>query len=153
MPTPLGESRWPMALAVVAVVAVMLLSLFQSSELSTLPTWVAPAYEGVLLVALIWADPGRIDRQTHWIRYLSLLLVGSILVSALTSTVLLGAQLRGTTAGLSDWAYVEGSARVWLTIIIAFALLYWQLDSGGPVTRLHRPRRYRDFLFPQQAGP
>jgi hypothetical protein len=32
-------------------------------------------------------------------------------------------------------------------------LLYWLLDSGGPLARAHRERRYPDFLFTQQANP
>ena len=36
---------------------------------------------------------------------------------------------------------------------ITFALLYWELDSGGPATRFFEPRRYPDFAFPQQLNP
>ncbi len=149
---PVGETRWPMALAVLTV---MVLSLFQSSELSVLPVWVGPLIEGVLLAILIVADPGRIDRQSTLIRTVSLVLVFGILISSLIATVLLTEQLSrpSAEAGPDSFEFVWGAARVWLTVNIAFALLYWQLDSGGPVTRLHRPRAYKDFLFPQQADP
>ena len=138
-----------------AVLSVMVLSLFQSSDLSALPVWVGPLVEGVLLAILIVADPVEIDRQSTLIRTVSLVLVGGILISALTATVLLTAQLSHPSAasGTDSFEFVWGAARVWLTVNIAFALLYWQLDSGGPVTRLHHPRRYKDFLFPQQADP
>lgn len=147
-----GESRWPMALAVLAVVV---LSLFQSSSLAILPVWVAPLVELGFLAYLIWADPGRIDRQTTHIRTASLVLVGLILLGALTAAGLLVVQLSDTSSATSAqaWEFVWGAARVWVTVNIAFALLYWQLDSGGPVERLHSPRRYKDFLFPQQADP
>ena len=42
--------------------------------------------------------------------------------------------------------------QVWLTNIIAFALVYWELDRGGAVARLPGsgvPARRKDFLFPQ----
>jgi hypothetical protein len=150
-PSPVGETRWPMALAVLTV---MVLSLFQASSLSVLPVWFGPLVEGVLLAILIVADPGRIDRQSKLIRTTSLLLVGGILISALAATFLLTQQLSHPSAEVADpFAFVWGAARVWLTVNIAFALLYWQLDSGGPVTRLHHPRQYKDFLFPQQADP
>jgi hypothetical protein len=147
-----GESRWPMA---VAVLTVMVLSLFQTSDVSLLPTWVAPLVEGGFLAFLIWADPGHIDRQTPRIRAVSIILVGLILLSALVSTVLLAQKLTHaeTSASPDPWAFIWDSARVWVTVNIAFALLYWQLDSGGPVSRLHHPRRHKDFLFPQQSDP
>ena len=30
--------------------------------------------------------------------------------------------------------------QVWATNVIAFALIYWELDRGGPVTRTQQPR-------------
>jgi hypothetical protein len=152
-PAPVGESRWPMALAVVVV---MVLTLFQSSDISVLPTWLpALVLEGGFLLYLVWADPGRIDRQTPAIRAVSLLLVGLILVSALSATVLLAIKLTQTTSAVGGEAigFVWDAARVWVTVNIAFALLYWQLDSGGPVTRLYAPRRHPDFAFPQHTSP
>ena len=40
-------------------------------------------------------------------------------------------------------------ALVLSTNIITFALLYWQLDSGGPAGRAGDPVPYPDFQFPQ----
>jgi hypothetical protein len=44
------------------------------------------------------------------------------------------------------------SALIWLGNNLAFALLYWLIDSGGPVVRstLERPV---DFAFTQQMSP
>ncbi|HLB18608.1 MAG TPA: hypothetical protein VK613_05710 [Gaiellaceae bacterium] len=43
---------------------------------------------------------------------------------------------------------------VWLANAIAFGLAYWELDSGGPVTRaLATARRQPDFQFPQDENP
>ena len=43
---------------------------------------------------------------------------------------------------------------VWLANTIAFGLAYWELDSGGPVTRALAPaRRQPDFQFPQDENP
>jgi hypothetical protein len=35
---------------------------------------------------------------------------------------------------------------------LAFALLYWQFDSGGPLARLEGTTRYPDFAVPEPAG-
>jgi hypothetical protein len=42
-------------------------------------------------------------------------------------------------------------ALVLTTNIITFALLYWQLDSGGPAGRAVDPLPYPDFQFPQTS--
>ena len=45
--------------------------------------------EGALLLALVLGDPGRIDRETRWLRLISFALIAVILISVLTATVLL----------------------------------------------------------------
>lgn len=42
--------------------------------------------------------------------------------------------------------------QVWATNVIAFALIYWELDRGGPVARTQEPREelpLADFRFTQ----
>ena len=42
---------------------------------------------------------------------------------------------------------------VYLSNCIAFGLLYWELDSGGPAVRAHGLPAHPDFAFPQQLSP
>jgi uncharacterized membrane protein len=37
--------------------------------------------------------------------------------------------------------------------VLAFAVLYWLLDAGGPVVRSEGARRPPDFAFPQMMSP
>jgi hypothetical protein len=37
--------------------------------------------------------------------------------------------------------------------VIAFSLLYWELDGGGAAARAHRMPRAPDLAFPQQLNP
>jgi hypothetical protein len=57
-PRVVGEARWPMAFAVVAVIAMTLLL---PHDLVARPRWGVPLVEGLLLLAVIVADPGKID--------------------------------------------------------------------------------------------
>jgi uncharacterized membrane protein len=146
-----GESRLPMALAVLALMALAVVS---PAGLALLPGWVLAAVEGVLLVALMIGDPGRIDRDTRWLRLVSFALVAVILISTLTATVLLLHGLLVGSAETQDAVKVlVAGAKVWLGNNVAFALLYWQFDSGGPAARAHGMPRYPDFAFPQQLSP
>jgi hypothetical protein len=42
---------------------------------------------------------------------------------------------------------------VWLSNCLAFGLLYWELDSGGPAVRAHGLPAHPDFAFPQHMAP
>jgi hypothetical protein len=116
--------------------------------------WVVAGVEGVLLLALIVGDPGRIDRQTDWLRRTGLLLIAVMVGASLLFTGLLiydlvvGAEITSDATLL----LVTG-AKVWLTNNIAFALLYWQLDGGGPAQRAHGLPRYPALGFPQLLSP
>jgi hypothetical protein len=48
---------------------------------------------------------------------------------------------------------LAAAAIVWVSNNIAFALLYWELDSGGAAERAHGLRAHPDLAFPQQLNP
>ena len=147
-----GEPRWPMASAVVAAIV---LTILMPDDLRLGPNWLLPVVVGVLLVALIAGDPGRIDRRTSLLRTLSLGLISVLVFSALWATVLLTDHLiNGGKETDSAVALLEAGSIVWGSNIIAFALLYWELDGGGASERAHRaPTGSLDLAFPQQMNP
>lgn len=146
-----GERRWPMAVAVLFLVG---LPFLLPSRLTMRPSWVVPGLELLLLATLIVGDPGRIDRRATWLRRLSLVLVGLLLMSALGSTVLLLYELAtGSPQLATASALLSSGALVWVGTNIAFAFLYWELDGGGPAARAHGMPRYPDLAFPEQLSP
>ena len=146
-----GEARWPMA---GAVVAAMVLTILLPDSVRAGPAWLLPVVEGVLLIALIAGDPGRIDRRSRALRALSVVLVAVLAFGALWSTVVLIDDLiHGGAVTNSATDLLEAGAIVWVSNNIAFALLYWELDGGGAAARAHRPPAAADFAFPQQLNP
>jgi hypothetical protein len=146
-----GEARWPMAAAV--VVAIVLTFLLPAAVRPG-PRLLLPVIELVLLVAVIAGDPGRIDRRSSALRTLSIVLVAVLVLGSLWSTALLIDDLihGGPETGSADDLLEAGSV-VWVSNIVAFALLYWELDSGGAAERAHRLRRHPDLAFPQHMSP
>ena len=65
--------------------------------------------------------------------------------------VLLAALAGSSAASLSAGDLLAHGSVVWLTNIITFGLLFWQLDEGGPRLRAERGRPDPDFEFPQDA--
>ena len=43
---------------------------------------------------------------------------------------------------------LSSAVSIWLTNVVAFALLYWIVDGGGPDDRTANPDCARDFAFP-----
>jgi hypothetical protein len=138
----------------VTVVAAILLTILLPKELRPGPVWLAPSLEGVLLVALIVVDPGKISRTSPLLRALAIGLVGLLVLGALFSTALLVDELiHGGKLTNSANELLDAGASVWILNNIAFSLLYWQLDGGGAAERILRPRRYPDIAFPQHLSP
>ncbi len=146
-----GEPRWHMA---GAVVAAMVLTILLPDELRPGPPWVLLVIEGVLLVAVIASDPGKIDRRSRLLRALSIVLVAVLVLGALWATVLLIDDLiHGGAETNSAGDLLEAGTIVWVSNNIAFALLYWELDGGGAAARAHRFPSHPDLAFPQQLNP
>jgi uncharacterized membrane protein len=43
---------------------------------------------------------------------------------------------------------LASAVSIWLTNVLTFALLYWEVDGAGPERRMHDPAGRRDFAFP-----
>jgi hypothetical protein len=105
----------------------------------------------VLLVALIATNPLRMTRQTRWSRAVSLVLTALVVTSNLVTLGLLVVDLVGAQ-GTPGTSLLIAALQVWATNVIAFGLIYWELDRGGPVARTQKPREelpLADFRFTQ----
>ena len=142
-----GEHRWPAALAV--LVAIALYALLPESLLFA-PRLLIPGLELALLVALVLHSPRRLTRQTRWSRVVSLALAALVTMTNLVALGLLVHDLVKSSPGGPE--LLLAALQVWTTNVIAFALLYWELDRGGPVARVTLPREripLADFRFTQ----
>jgi uncharacterized membrane protein len=90
-------------------------------------------------------SPGRV-------RDAGVALLGLLVASDAVAVGVLLAALAGSSAGsLSAGDLLAHGTVVWLSNIITFGLLFWQLDEGGPRMRAERGRRDPEFQFPQDA--
>jgi hypothetical protein len=146
-----GEARWPMAVAVVAVIA---LTILLPNSLVVRPRWGVPIVEALLLVAVIIGDPGKIDRRSRPVRALSITLIALLVATTLWCTGVLIAQLIvGGQATDSAATLLAAGGIVWISNCLSFGLLYWELDCGGAAMRAHGLPPHPDFAFPQQLNP
>ena len=125
-----GENRIPPAVAV--LVAAAAYGLLPESLLIG-PRFIIPALECALLVALLITNPVRMVRQTRWSRIVATVLAAIVIVTNLIALGFLIGDL--LTPSPSAPSLLLAAMQVWLTNVIGFGLLYWELDRGGPVAR------------------
>jgi len=148
-----GEQRWPPVLTVVVFlilnvavrIAVPVEGIFRTP-------WLTPLLEAMLLVALVASNPtSAADRRRR--RRAALALVGLLVLAALWATVVLISDLvRGVGVSKDAGDLLLTGAIVWLGNNLAFGLLYWLMDGGGPYAR-RRLAVPLDFAFTQQLSP
>lgn len=149
------EPRWPVALAISTfVVLTVVLRSLEPDRQSLGPQWLVPAAEIVMLALLLAADPTRAVSRRHWLRPLALGSVAVLAVAVLASTAkLINDLIRGGPITNSGGTLLASGFLIWAGNVLVFGLLYWLLDSGGPLARYLRERPYPDFAFSQQLSP
>ena len=115
--------------------------------------WVSIVVALVLLTALIIGDPGRIDRDSAWLRVLTGTLTGLItVVNAIAAARLVTAIISVAKFTTDANVLLASGGAVWLTNVIAFSLWYWDLDRGGAAARA-RGGGQPAFVFPEMSNP
>ena len=140
------DPLWPGQLATFAA---LLLYLLLPAALTVGPGWPLPVAESTVLAALVIATRGGREAQRRREIALGLLLVATVAnlvaLGLLTHYLLAGGHAQGSHL-------IDGGALIWGTNLLLFAVLYWELDRGGP----RRPAADRtpvapDLLFPQMT--
>ena len=148
-----GERRWPMALAVLAA-GVLYLFVTTDFQISDGTHYAYPVVLVVFLVILVIGDPGRIDRESRWLRVTTGLLIATVSASAAVSAVRLVIGILQKSDFTSPTQLLTLGAIVWTTNVIAFALWFWHLDAGGPAARAKgRTDDVAAFRFPEEDIP
>jgi uncharacterized membrane protein len=144
------EHRWP---PIAGVLVVLILWLLLPGYFLPPLRWVAVSVCALLVIPLIILNPHHLVRQTTWSKWLStglavlLLLVTQALLIELVHALLTAPDAEGVSILLA-------ALQLWVTNAIAFGLLYWEIDLGGPVARARGKRDVSraDFIFPQDTS-
>jgi hypothetical protein len=148
-----GDPLWPAQLAVALAIA---LHLALSDKLVVGPKWLIPAVEGVLLLTLIVLAPPRASGGWRHQRGLLWAILALVTLTYLVSLSLLVHYL--ISGGAVGGHSLLGSGVVlWVTNVLLFSVVYWDLDRGGPLQRHEQTRSqtesWPDFQFPQMENP
>jgi hypothetical protein len=113
--------------------------------------WVLTSVELILLTVLLVANPSRHHRRS--LRRLVLTLVNVMLLASVWATaVLIYRLITGAKVTEDPGPLLAAGTLVWLGNTLAFALMYWLMDGGGPIPR-ERLSVPVDFAFTQHLSP
>ena len=149
------EPRWPIAVVVGSYLALMIVLRIYSPDRPAFGTrWLVPGILGGLLVALILADPAKIEGRARWLRRVASVLILSLAAVGLVATaILIGDLIDGAEVAQKASTLLVSGALIWLGNCLIFSLLYWHFDTGGPLARYRGNHAYRDFAFTQHMSP
>ncbi len=144
------EPRWPVALTIVSV---LLLLAALPERVTVFPMWVQYL---VIIVVLMPMSASRLaGAQSRWLyieRWTTLLLFLFAGGGTIAGLGYLIHAMVNRTAELSGVQLLTSSIAAWVTNVLIFSLLYWQIDRGGPEARVNRVEKRVDWLFPQEGA-
>jgi hypothetical protein len=143
-----AEQRWPASVAIAALAAIQW---FLPDRLTAGPRWLLPVIELIIGVVLIAANPVRMRAAKPALRGLALALTTVVTIGTAYSVIMLVYNiLTGyDTANAAD--LLGAGAGIYVANVLTFAVLFWELDRGGPIDRGLGTDPYPDFLFPQMT--
>ena len=148
---PSFERRWPIALTILAG---LLLLAALPARIKMFPSWVPFAVGIVVLGSMTAAALTR--ARPRWLlieRWITLLFVVFAGASMLATLAYLVRAMVFRPTEVTGLQLLTSGIAVWVTNVLIFSLLYWQIDRGGPGARGGRVSALPDWLFPQVGAP
>jgi hypothetical protein len=145
------EPRWPAALAILVV---LLLLRALPGHVFVIPVWVS--YVAALAVLGSMAAVAVTRGSALWLGVERAIIVCLALVYGANTLAELADMLGVITlhpSGRNAFSQLSSSVAIWVVNVLAFSLLYWQMDRGGPGARARAERVRPDWIFPEPAVP
>jgi uncharacterized membrane protein len=150
-PTIRDESRWVPALAILAVLG-LLAAL--PGHVHVLPVWVS--YLAALVVIVPMVAVTLTAGNMLWLRIertMIILLATAYVANTIAEVADMIGVITFHPSGNNAFALLSSSVAIWVTNVLMFSLLYWQVDRGGPYARASKLSAKPDWVFPQPAAP
>jgi uncharacterized membrane protein len=115
--------------------------------------WLLPVLEGLLALLLLATTPREKVFKSITRSINVMLLLAAVGLGNLYALLQVANQLLQHGRISNGRELILTAVNIYLTNIIVFALLYWEMDAGGPGRRHAASDVERDFLFPQSSIP
>jgi len=145
------EPRWPVALAIFAV---LLLFLLMPGRSRLLPIWSGFAIGIALILLMTGVSLG--GNRPLWLRFERSAMLGlatAVLAMTFVLVAFLVAELLYQPTKFAGQQLLTAGIESWVTNVLAFSIVYWDVDRGGPERRMSQSDASPDWLFPQTGVP
>lgn len=144
------EPVWHLQLTVLAAIG---LQLALPSHYVFSSRWILMIAEVLLLAALSFTTPKEKVFRSLSRRINVFLLIAAIGLTNIYALLQVADKLLGSGQIQNGRDLIMSAINIYLTNVIVFALLYWEMDGGGPGQRLATSSYEQDFMFPQDQNP
>jgi hypothetical protein len=148
---PHFEPRWPVALAILAVIFLLVVL---PDRIRLFPMWATYVVGLVVLVPIVAI--GLTAAKTQWLRVERVVILSFFVVAGAITLANLANLINAMvnrSAQIDGLQLLTSSIALWTTNVLIFSMLYWQIDRGGPEARVNDARARADWLFPQEGAP
>jgi len=146
------KSHDPLWQVQLAIIAILVLQGFTNHSFLPVNKWLIIIVESILLIGLVAATSEGYQKESRSRRNIVVSLVFIIAAINIFSLFFLVKSLLFGQSGLEGRGLLLSGLVIYITNVLVFSLLYWEIDGGGPDARVANRRR-RDFLFTQMAHP
>ena len=145
-----GERRESRLFAAIAVLALPLIVAFLPGRYQLMPRGMLFVVACALAIPMLGAQFARNDaRWLRWERYSAGVILPLAAIQEFVLLTLLVHDMVIVHPKLSGLTLLTTSVWVWTTNVLIFALIYWQIDRGGPSGRATGRHGRADFTFPR----
>ena len=144
------EPRWFPALAILAVLGLLAVL---PHHVSVMPVWVS--YVAALAVLVPMAAITLMTANTLWLgieRTVIILFAAAYVVNTIVELADMIGIITLHPPETRAISLLSSSVAIWVANFLAFSLLYWQIDRGGPHARVSGVGAKPDWLFPQATA-
>lgn len=144
------EPRWPIVLQVVVVFVL----LAAPARVRLLPVWLGYAV-GILFI-LPTMGVSLSGARLWWLRFERITMLVCATFAEAVTLVTLGYLIAGMLKepqGFSGRQLFASSVGAWVTNVVVFSVIYWQIDRGGPEARVNGQCKKPEWLFPEAGVP
>ncbi len=145
------EPRWPVALTLILII---LLNYALPSRIALFPAWIAYPIGLIMLFPILMV--GITSGSPKWLKIEKIILHSAAILIGLSNCVNLTRLTESmimNTQDVSGIVLLTSSIAIWALNVMIFSLIYWQLDRGGPESRITGGEKLPSWLFPQDSAP
>jgi uncharacterized membrane protein len=145
------EPRWPIVLTILVVVGLMAVL---PNRVRLFPAWFVYVIAITALTAIAAVPISGAAKR--WRRIERIVTLGIVVIIGSTTIMGVASLIRDLVSqskALDGLTLLSSSVGMWVSNVLTFSLLFWQIDRGGPEARMNDASKRPDFLFPQTGAP